>query len=145
MAALLMLALFCCRKNGKDREGPFPPGSLDTAAHTFQEYTYKKITPCDICSQVLRGAYCPARPKRKPRLLRICVFLLPVNGDSWCVLPSPTQKKTSPPSHLRLSIACYGDSFTFFFPFSFSFMISSKFFDQPVCAFWIQWADLKAL
>merc|ERR1719225_409900 len=24
-------------------------------AHVFQEYTYKKITPCDICSQILRG------------------------------------------------------------------------------------------
>ena len=24
-------------------------------AHIFQEYTYKKITPCDICSQILRG------------------------------------------------------------------------------------------
>jgi hypothetical protein len=23
--------------------------------HIFQEYTYKKITPCDICSQILRG------------------------------------------------------------------------------------------
>nr|XP_034824865.1 uncharacterized protein LOC117982609 isoform X2 [Maniola hyperantus] len=27
----------------------------DSDAHNFQEYTYKKITPCDICSQVLRG------------------------------------------------------------------------------------------
>ncbi|CAB4067314.1 unnamed protein product [Lepeophtheirus salmonis] len=23
--------------------------------HIFQEYTYKKITPCDVCSQILRG------------------------------------------------------------------------------------------
>lgn len=23
--------------------------------HNLQEYTYKKITPCDVCSQVLRG------------------------------------------------------------------------------------------
>ncbi|XP_033611428.1 uncharacterized protein LOC111874632 isoform X2 [Cryptotermes secundus] len=45
----------CEKKNGKDREGAFPPGSLEAAAHTFQEYTYKKITPCDVCSQVLRG------------------------------------------------------------------------------------------
>ncbi|XP_044736642.1 uncharacterized protein LOC123298621 [Chrysoperla carnea] len=27
----------------------------ESEAHTFQEYTYKKITPCDVCSQVLRG------------------------------------------------------------------------------------------
>lgn len=25
--------------------------------HNLQEYTYKKITPCDVCSQVLRGKY----------------------------------------------------------------------------------------
>jgi len=24
-------------------------------SHIFQEYTYKKITPCDVCSQILRG------------------------------------------------------------------------------------------
>ncbi|BET02285.1 Hypothetical protein NTJ_15102 [Nesidiocoris tenuis] len=37
-------------RNGKDM-------SLATgdSAHQFQEYTYKKITPCDVCSQVLRG------------------------------------------------------------------------------------------
>ncbi|CAB0011795.1 unnamed protein product [Nesidiocoris tenuis] len=38
------------KRNGKDM-------SLATgdSAHQFQEYTYKKITPCDVCSQVLRG------------------------------------------------------------------------------------------
>lgn len=30
-------------------------GGGDSDAHNFQEYTYKKITPCDVCSQVLRG------------------------------------------------------------------------------------------
>lgn len=25
--------------------------------HNLQEYTYKKITPCDVCSQVLRGMF----------------------------------------------------------------------------------------
>jgi hypothetical protein len=25
--------------------------------HVFQENTYKKITPCDVCSQVLRGIH----------------------------------------------------------------------------------------
>lgn len=25
--------------------------------HNLQEYTYKKITPCDVCSQVLRGEF----------------------------------------------------------------------------------------
>ncbi|ENN73282.1 hypothetical protein YQE_10046, partial [Dendroctonus ponderosae] len=27
----------------------------DPDAHNFQENTYKKITPCDVCSQILRG------------------------------------------------------------------------------------------
>lgn len=27
----------------------------ESDVHNFQEYTYKKITPCDVCSQVLRG------------------------------------------------------------------------------------------
>jgi len=43
-----------CRKNGKEKDSePFQIFEN----HIFQEYTYKKITPCDICSQVLRGAY----------------------------------------------------------------------------------------
>ncbi|CAO1427466.1 unnamed protein product [Diamesa serratosioi] len=28
---------------------------IDSDNHNLQEYTYKKITPCDVCSQVLRG------------------------------------------------------------------------------------------
>lgn len=31
-----------------------PPSVIENS-HVFQEYTYKKITPCDVCSQVLRG------------------------------------------------------------------------------------------
>lgn len=30
---------------------------VDSENHNLQEYTYKKITPCDVCSQVLRGEY----------------------------------------------------------------------------------------
>lgn len=30
-------------------------GDITTDNHNLQEYTYKKITPCDVCSQVLRG------------------------------------------------------------------------------------------
>nr|XP_037874663.1 uncharacterized protein LOC101741686 isoform X4 [Bombyx mori] len=40
------------RRNGAARESM---RSGDSEAHNFQEYTYKKITPCDVCSQVLRG------------------------------------------------------------------------------------------
>ncbi|XP_074036557.1 SH3 and cysteine-rich domain-containing protein isoform X6 [Leptinotarsa decemlineata] len=41
------------RKNGAAATRELLKGDPD--AHNFQEYTYKKITPCDICSQVLRG------------------------------------------------------------------------------------------
>ncbi|GJQ87483.1 hypothetical protein Trydic_g19242 [Trypoxylus dichotomus] len=41
------------RKNGSAATRELLKGDPD--AHNFQEYTYKKITPCDVCSQVLRG------------------------------------------------------------------------------------------
>ncbi|KAI5631643.1 phorbol esters/diacylglycerol binding domain (C1 domain) domain-containing protein [Phthorimaea operculella] len=41
------------KRNGAAREARIAAGESD--AHNFQEYTYKKITPCDVCSQVLRG------------------------------------------------------------------------------------------
>lgn len=41
------------KKNGSAATRELLKGDPD--AHNFQEYTYKKITPCDICSQVLRG------------------------------------------------------------------------------------------
>ena len=33
-----------------------PPPVLENN-HQFQEYTYKNITPCDVCSQVMKGRY----------------------------------------------------------------------------------------
>ena len=44
-----MSFIFSRQKNGAEPEPDL--------AHVFQEYTYKKITPCDICSQILRGKY----------------------------------------------------------------------------------------
>ncbi|KYB25460.1 hypothetical protein TcasGA2_TC034277 [Tribolium castaneum] len=41
------------KKNGSAATRELLKGDPD--AHNFQEYTYKKITPCDVCSQVLRG------------------------------------------------------------------------------------------
>ncbi|XP_063361151.1 uncharacterized protein LOC134650180 isoform X3 [Cydia amplana] len=43
--------IMAMRRNGAGREAL----RGDSDAHNFQEYTYKKITPCDVCSQVLRG------------------------------------------------------------------------------------------
>ncbi|XP_045485685.1 uncharacterized protein LOC110999062 isoform X3 [Pieris rapae] len=40
------------KRNGASRDAM---RGVDSEAHNFQEYTYKKITPCDVCSQVLRG------------------------------------------------------------------------------------------
>ncbi|KAJ8954299.1 hypothetical protein NQ318_005883, partial [Aromia moschata] len=40
-------------KNGSAATKELLKGDPD--AHNFQEYTYKKITPCDVCSQILRG------------------------------------------------------------------------------------------
>ena len=42
---------FRMSKNGN---GEGTPPVIENS-HIFQEYTYKKITPCDICSQILRG------------------------------------------------------------------------------------------
>ena len=38
----------------KNGNGEGTPPVIENS-HIFQEYTYKKITPCDICSQILRG------------------------------------------------------------------------------------------
>ena len=46
--------IFRLNKNGRDGGEGSP---IPEQAHIFQEYTYKKITPCDICSQILRGKY----------------------------------------------------------------------------------------
>ncbi|XP_046668557.1 uncharacterized protein LOC124359657 isoform X3 [Homalodisca vitripennis] len=40
------------KKNGRDSGLNL---GVESTVHQFQEYTYKKITPCDVCSQVLRG------------------------------------------------------------------------------------------
>nr|CAD7262092.1 unnamed protein product [Timema shepardi] len=42
------------KKNGKETT-TLQAANADPSVHAFQEYTYKKITPCDVCSQVLRG------------------------------------------------------------------------------------------
>lgn len=41
------------RRNGAAGNQPLRPN--EDGSHNLQEYTYKKITPCDVCSQILRG------------------------------------------------------------------------------------------
>ncbi|OXA50232.1 hypothetical protein Fcan01_15232 [Folsomia candida] len=43
------------KKNGKEKDSKEPFQIFEN--HIFQEYTYKKITPCDICSQILRDDF----------------------------------------------------------------------------------------
>ncbi|XP_072155902.1 uncharacterized protein [Bemisia tabaci] len=61
--------IIAMRKSARDGGGGI--NSLETA-HQFQEYTYKKITPCDVCSQVLRGH---TRQGLKCRLCKMNVHL----------------------------------------------------------------------
>ncbi|KAJ1531662.1 hypothetical protein ONE63_000333 [Megalurothrips usitatus] len=56
------------RKNGRDAA----LSSVELGVHDFQEYTYKKITPCDVCSQVLRGH---ARQGVKCRLCKMNIHV----------------------------------------------------------------------
>lgn len=51
--SIILLFVYVYRKNGRDGNPQFSANT--ETAHQFQEYTYKKITPCDFCSQVLRG------------------------------------------------------------------------------------------
>ena len=53
------------------------------ATHLFQEYTYKKITPCDICSQILRGE-CLARNVMYYVVVRISFKRVVVHKASTC-------------------------------------------------------------
>ncbi|RWS09061.1 uncharacterized protein B4U79_00209, partial [Dinothrombium tinctorium] len=39
-------------KSGQDNASRF---NIYEGQHLFQEYTYKKITPCDVCREILRG------------------------------------------------------------------------------------------
>ena len=52
---LLCFCLLFFRKSGaKDKKGDLSQLILESN-HLFQDYTYKKVTPCDVCSQILRG------------------------------------------------------------------------------------------
>lgn len=55
--ALTFVLLLPHRRNGASNA---PSESLRPnldGSHHLQEYTYKKITACDVCSQILRGEF----------------------------------------------------------------------------------------
>ncbi|XP_034239679.1 uncharacterized protein LOC117644382 isoform X3 [Thrips palmi] len=60
--------IMAMRKNGRDAA----LANVEMGVHDFQEYTYKKITPCDVCSQVLRGH---ARQGVKCRLCKMNIHV----------------------------------------------------------------------
>jgi len=45
------------RRNGASSTASEPLRPNLDGSHHLQEYTYKKITACDVCSQILRGGY----------------------------------------------------------------------------------------
>nr|XP_045591764.1 SH3 and cysteine-rich domain-containing protein 3-like isoform X4 [Procambarus clarkii] len=48
-----VLSVMAHRKNAREKEKE--AAAMFDTAHIFQEYTYKKITACDVCHQILRG------------------------------------------------------------------------------------------
>ncbi|XP_072381374.1 uncharacterized protein Stacl isoform X2 [Diabrotica undecimpunctata] len=67
------------KKNGAAATRELLKGDPD--AHNFQEYTYKKITPCDVCSQVLRGH---TRQGLKCRICKMNVHMDCLDKASKC-------------------------------------------------------------
>ncbi|CAG0918265.1 unnamed protein product [Notodromas monacha] len=71
-------AVMAIRKGGsKDRDS----ASLLNINHIFQEYTYKKITACDVCQEILRGH---TRQGMKCRLCKMNVHLECQNNAAKC-------------------------------------------------------------
>ncbi|XP_057670489.1 uncharacterized protein LOC130902399 isoform X2 [Diorhabda carinulata] len=67
------------KKNGAAATKELLKGDPD--AHNFQENTYKKITPCDVCSQVLRGH---TRQGLKCRICKMNIHFDCVDKASKC-------------------------------------------------------------
>ncbi|XP_046447045.1 uncharacterized protein LOC124196209 isoform X6 [Daphnia pulex] len=68
--------------------------------HVFQENTYKKITPCDVCSQVLRGH---SRQGWKCRLCKINVHADCKSGVGRCLPKSRLLRRQKSSSELETS------------------------------------------
>ncbi|KNC24812.1 hypothetical protein FF38_00618 [Lucilia cuprina] len=74
------------QRNGAAGSSSQPLRPNEDGSHHLQEYTYKKITACDVCSQILRGH------TRQGLRCRICK--LNAHGDCASQLPrcQPKQK-----------------------------------------------------
>ncbi|XP_059351625.1 uncharacterized protein LOC130691526 isoform X2 [Daphnia carinata] len=70
----------------------------DGQRHVFQENTYKKITPCDVCSQVLRGH---SRQGWKCRLCKINVHADCKTGVGRCLPKSRLLRRQKSSSELE--------------------------------------------
>nr|XP_037288932.1 uncharacterized protein LOC119181793 [Rhipicephalus microplus] len=110
------------KPDGSDRKGSHAAGgpggagvSWDTGQHVFQEYTYKKVTACDVCREILRGhvrqglkcklckfnvhAECQDKASRcqpKPRLLRRQRSASEIETK---IIPAEPEEESHPKSH----------------------------------------------
>ncbi|EFX79902.1 hypothetical protein DAPPUDRAFT_7135, partial [Daphnia pulex] len=73
-------------------------GNQEGQRHVFQENTYKKITPCDVCSQVLRGH---SRQGWKCRLCKINVHADCKSGVGRCLPKSRLLRRQKSSSELE--------------------------------------------
>ncbi|XP_055949283.1 uncharacterized protein LOC129983710 isoform X6 [Argiope bruennichi] len=111
------------KKSAKSGSRPLSaaPGTLEIA-HVFQEYTYKKITACDLCKEILRGhsrqgvrcklckmnvhAECQEKVKAacqpKPRLLRRQKSTSEI--ETKIAVPEPEEETPHSPQRKRLSL-----------------------------------------
>ncbi|KAL0892101.1 hypothetical protein ABMA27_015303 [Loxostege sticticalis] len=97
----------------------------DSEAHNFQEYTYKKITPCDVCSQVLRGH---TRQGLRCRLCKMNVHTDCMPQVGKCQTKSRLlrrQKSTSEIESHRVQETAFEDEK--------SEMTTTRAFGQPLC------------
>lgn len=59
MSKYCIFMLFNARTHRRNGPSAASGRVYENEHHNLQEYTYKKITPCDVCSQVLRGMFYP--------------------------------------------------------------------------------------
>ena len=57
LSVVVLILMLCLLPAGAGAKAPAsvgPPPILETS-HQFAEYTYKNITSCDVCSQIMKG------------------------------------------------------------------------------------------
>jgi len=101
-----VMAVIALRKPGTsggkpEKQAPELSPILLESRHIFQESTYRKITPCDVCSQILRGH---SRQGWKCRLCKINVHGDCRSGVSRCLPKSRLLRRQKSSSELDSSM-----------------------------------------